>query len=275
MIPIDFEYYRPSTIIKAVQLYQDLTGNQKQTIFYGGGTEIISRARMNEISPNAVIDLKNIPECNVLKKDTETITIGATVSLTQIADSAVFPLLTNVARSIAFRTARNKITIGGNLTGDIIYREALLPFLLTESEAVIAGREGTRQVVISGNGIKLNEGEFIVQLVTNNKFAQYRHINHKTTKQSKVNYPIVSIASILVDDQIRVAFSGVCAYPFRLNQIEEALNDVTNSPGKRIQAAIDLLPAPILHDAQASSEYREFVLKQALQQLLDNFEGVS
>ena len=277
MIPIDFEYYRPDSLQNAIQLYHDLTTNQKETFYYGGGTEIISRSRLNEITPQALIDIKGIPECNIYEKDKGNIIIGSTVSLTKVVDMPLFPLLSNVVRSIAFRTARNKITIGGNLSGSTIYREALLPFLLSDSQVVIAGVSGTRKVgikEITQHGTNLGKDEFIVQLITNEKYTQFPFINHKTTKQSKVNYPIVSIASIKVDSEIRVAFSGVCSFPFRLESIEDILNDSTNSISKRIQSAVDKLPAPILNDMQASKEYREFVLKQSLFRLFNNVEGV-
>lgn len=270
MITFDFAYYKPTAIDEAVELFEDLQSAGKEVCYYGGGTEFISRARMNEINADAVIDLKGIPECKECKNDGEKITIGAAVTLTDVTETAFFPLLSDVTRTIATRTERNKITIGGNLSGHLFYREAILPFLLADSEVLIAGKEGTRKTQV--NGARIKSGEFIVQMITDSLLSQYPHTNNKRTKHSKVNYPIVSVASMHVDELIRVAFSGVCNFPFRRAQIETALNDTSNSIPTRVEQAIAHIPGPILDDMYASSGYRKFLLEHELKQIL---EGVS
>lgn len=67
MIPFDFQYYRPASVVEAVQNYLEMEAAGKSPKYYGGGTELISMARMNSLSFGAVIDIKDIPECNVLK----------------------------------------------------------------------------------------------------------------------------------------------------------------------------------------------------------------
>ncbi|WP_106497341.1 FAD binding domain-containing protein [Lentibacillus sp. Marseille-P4043] len=278
MIAFDFAYYKPTMVEEAVKLFHDLQESGKVPYYYGGGTEFISRARMDEVQADALIDLKGIPECNDLKTEQNEIIIGSAVSLTSIADANIFPLLTEVTRSIAHRTARNKITIGGNISSHLIYRETILPFLLADSEVIIAEKEGLRRTSINNvyqNGIQLKDGEFIVQIVTNSKFSQYPYTHSKKTKQSTVNYPIVSLASLQVNGQFRVALSGVCNYPFRIEKIESELNDTSNSYEKRIKNAFNHLPGSVLHDMEASEEYRKFVLNQAFMEMLIKMEGVS
>lgn len=279
MIAFDFAYYKPTTVEEAVTLFHDLRRDGKAPYYYGGGTEFISRARMNEIEADAIIDIKGIPECNELKLDKENvIVIGAAVTLTDIVDSTIFPLLQNVSRYIAHRTARNKITVGGNLSSHLFYREALLPFLLADSKVVVAEKEGLRTTSIHNifhQGIQLKDGEFIVQIMTEGKFSQYPHNHCKKTKHSMVNYPILSLASVQVDGQIRIALSGVCDFPFRPEQMESELNNAANSAETRIQNALTHLPSPVLDDMHASRGYRMFVLEQALTDLLDKTEEVS
>jgi CO/xanthine dehydrogenase FAD-binding subunit len=67
MISFDFEYYRPTTIEEAVHVFQQADSNGKEPLYYSGGTEIISMARLNQLRTGAVIDIKGIPECNVLQ----------------------------------------------------------------------------------------------------------------------------------------------------------------------------------------------------------------
>ncbi|MGZ4108031.1 MAG: FAD binding domain-containing protein [Tumebacillaceae bacterium] len=97
MISFDFEYYKPDTIRQAVELHRRLEAEGKAPKYYGGGTEIITGARLDFFRTGAVIDLKGIPECNVMQFDRDTLVLGATVSLTRVSESNLFPLLSNCA----------------------------------------------------------------------------------------------------------------------------------------------------------------------------------
>lgn len=272
MIPFDFVYYRPQTVEEAVNQFQELRSNKKEVIYYSGGTEFISRARRNELQVDAVIDLKHIPDCRVLKQDPNHLVFGSAITLTEVVDTNLFPLLTQVVRQIATQTERNKITIGGNICSHLPYREALLPFLLVDCRVVIAGKTGIKSITIADayqNGLKLAEEEFIVQFIIDQKFTTLPHFSSKQTKQSKVNYPIVSLASMQVDGKIRTALSGVCQFPFLLQEIEMGLNPQPAHRDKEMKHIINHLPAIVLNDLQASSAYRTFVLKNALTDMLE------
>jgi CO/xanthine dehydrogenase FAD-binding subunit len=129
VISYDFDYYKPVSIDEALQLYRSLQGEGKQPVYYSGGTEIITLGRVNRIVTGAVIDLKGIPECLALQMENDQLVIGAAVTLTTVQESNLFPLLSKVISEIAEHTARNKITLGGYICGNIYYREAVLPLL--------------------------------------------------------------------------------------------------------------------------------------------------
>ena len=73
--------------------------------------------------------------------------------------------------------------------------------------------------------MKLNAGEFLLQIIIDTSYIDLPYVSLKRTKFSKVGYPVVSVAAIVKDNRIRVAFSGVCEYPFRSDKIETILND--------------------------------------------------
>lgn len=267
MIPFDFEYYRPDSLGDAVELYQSLNSRGLSPLYYGGGTEIISMARLNTVKTGAVIDIKAIPECNVLEiKDNQLVT-GATVTLSQLMGSMLFPLLAKSGGRVADHTNRDKITLGGNLCGKIIFREALLPFLLAESDVLIAGPYGERKAKIQDifhQTLQLNPGELVVQIITDADYLSLPHDEVKKTRLDKIDYPLVTIAALKKDRRIRVAVSGLCAFPFRSRQIEAAVNDPNFNLKDRVNNTLRHLPAPVLSDIQASAEYREFVFKNTL-----------
>ncbi len=271
MISFDFEYYRPDTLQEAVELYQSLNSRGLSPLYYGGGTEIISMARLNTVQTGAVIDIKSIPECNIHEIKGSQFIIGAAVTLTQVMESLLFPLLGKSGGRVADHTIRDKITIGGNLCGKIIYREAVLPFLLAESEAVITGPLGERKANIQNvfqETMRLSPGELLVQVITNTDYLSLPHDEVKKTRLDKIDYPLVSIAALKKDGRIRVAVSGLCAFPFRAAMVEDEINNRNLDLKERVNNTIHHLPAPILSDIQASAGYREFIYKNTLLKIL-------
>ncbi|KAB2333243.1 xanthine dehydrogenase [Cytobacillus depressus] len=276
MIPFDFEYYRPSTFEEAVRTFHTLDNSGKNVIFLSGGTEFITMARMSHVSADAVIDLKGIAECQKLEIRGEKVVIGSAVTLNKIADTNIYPLLGQKLKGIADHTSRNKITLGGNLQSKLIYREAVLPLLLAEATIKVAGSNGIEFFPIAevfNQTLNLKHGQFLMQVLVDREYTELPYISLKKTKMSKVGYPIVSLAAFAKDKKICAAFSGVCEYPFRSEQIEEILNDFSIPLKDRIMEAIKLLPSPIVNDIWASAEYREFVFQNTIQEMLYELEG--
>ena len=277
MIPFDFEYYRPNCIEEAIRLFHQLDKEGKRPIYYGGGTEIITMGRLQQMITNAVIDLKDIPECNICEWNDQKLILGATLTLTQVQEEKVFPLLGETAGRAADHTARNKITLGGNIAGEIIYREAVLPFLLADSTFVIAGKEGIKYIKSQQafiEKLQLQKGEFLIQIITNQKYIESPYYSVKKRQLEKIDYPLVTVAALKSDDTIRIAFSGLCAFPFRSRAVESVLNDGSIPVKKRIEHALFHIPALILDDIRGSREYRKFVLKHVLYDVLIKFEEV-
>jgi CO/xanthine dehydrogenase FAD-binding subunit len=275
MIPFDFEYYRATSINQALALFQNLDQAGKKPMYYGGGTEIISMSRMNNICTGAVVDLKDILPCRSMEFSEDRLVIGAAVTLTQIHESNLFPLLAQAGARVADHTIQNKITLGGNLCGTIIYREAVLPLLLADSEIVIASPDGEKALPINQvfrERMQLNRGEFVVQIRIPNNILSCPYIHVKRTKQDKITYPLVTVCAIQVDKRIRVAFSGVCNFPFRSLDMEAELNNTSLAIEKRVDNALNITPAPIPGNLEGSARYRRFIVKSLLNSILHTWK---
>jgi CO/xanthine dehydrogenase FAD-binding subunit len=276
MIPYNFEYYQPASVYEAVNLYQTLDAQKKQPLYFSGGTEIITMGRVNHLYTGAVIDLKRIPECRIMAGRERNLILGSALSLSELYDSRVFPLLGETGAGVADRTSRNKITFGGNICGRLIFREVVLPLLLTDSDVVVAGPAGMKQAPILrlfDRNLKLQRGEFLVQSVTDQSYVRMPYLTIKKRKGSAIDYPLVTVAAIRTDTEIRVAFSGVCAFPFRSQAVEAVLNNRGAPLQERIDQAVRSLPAPILSDMKGSAPYRELVLKNTLEDIMKELGG--
>ena len=276
MISYDFEYYKPSSIDEATSLFQSLDQQGKEPIYFSGGTEIITLGRVNKIKTGAIIDIKEIPECLVLKKEANKLIFGAAQTLNRVREAQYFRFLSKAIAEIADHTARNKITLGGNMCANIIYRETILPLLLTDSKVSIAGPRGLKQLPLNevfDQTLKLQRGELLIQIMTEEKESELPFLCIKKRRQWDVGYPLMTIAALQKNRQIRFAFSGLCPYPFRNQKMEECLNNHALSKGARIEEAMQHIPAPVLKDVHGSEDYRKFVLKNTLLDVLDTIGG--
>ena len=275
MLPFEFEYYRPETLKEAVDLYQKLDQQGKQPFYFSGGTELITLGRIDLAYTEAVIDIKGIPECNIMQVSGDHLVLGSSLTLTGLEEANLFPLLTKTSSEIADHSARGKITLGGNICARIFYREAVLPFLLAESMVLIIGTEGKKIVPINDvfqGHLRLNKGEFLVQTATQNRYIQAPYFTVKRRQQWETGYPLITLAALKIDQKIRVAVSGLCPFPFRSPAVEELINARGQSIETRVEGAIAALPQPILDDIEGSKEYRLFVLRNLLLDALANLD---
>lgn len=225
---------------------------------------------------DVVIDIKGIPECNICEIQGGQLIIGAAISLNKLVETNLFPLLSQTVKQIANHSSRNKITIGGNINSQLIYREGVLPFLLADAKVKIAS-QGEEKVVslkkIFDRKMTLDEGTFLVQIIVDASFIDLPYLSLKRTQMTKVGYPVVTLAALLKENQIRVAFSGLCSFPFRSKKIEAIVNDDSLSERERIEQIASHLPASIVDDSHASAAYRGFVLKNLLVDTFEVLEG--
>ncbi|NMD69833.1 xanthine dehydrogenase [Bacillus sp. DNRA2] len=275
MLSGNIEYFKPTTVMEAVNQYQKLSKEKKHPIYYGGGTEILTLGRIMPLNSHAVIDIKGINETLMCTMKQEQLIIGAGLSLTEIEEKNVFPLLTETSKEIADHTARNKITIGGNICGQIFYREAVLPFLLCDSEVVIAGLNGIKTIGINQlfkKTLRLEDGQFLLQILTDTEYLSLPYVSIKKRQQWYTGYPLLTIAAIKSRRELRFAFSGLCNFPFRSKQMEKVLNNSSLTVNERIAQSLLFLPKQILNDLEGSKEFRLFVLSNTLKEIMMELE---
>lgn len=272
MIPFDFEYYQPETLSEAADAFLTLRVEGKDPVYYGGGTELLTDARLQKIKTGAVIDLKAIPECQTLGRHQGALVFGAGRTLAQVADANLWELLTSAAERVADHTTRCKITLGGNIAGRIYYREAALPFLLVDGvEALVMGPSGPKNhpfdEIFRDGALSLNRGEFLVQLKVPEESARMPGMSQKKTRLDWIDYPLVTVAIAEAKDGVRAAFSGLIDRPFHSQALDHALNG-SGGLADRIENALCHIPGTVLDDVHGSPEYRRFIAKNTIEDIL-------
>lgn len=275
MIPLEFEYHRPESVREALSAFHELAAHDRRPVYYGGGTELITRARAGSLDTGAVLDLKAIPECAAVGAAGAYTVFGAGASLDRICELNDWPLLSAAAGRVADHTVRRQITLGGNLAGQIRYREAALPFLLVDAVAVVAGPRGLSHqpfAQVFDGRLQLAPDQFLAQLRVN-RDDLLPGVSVKQTRLDWVDYPLVTTVALRRQGQVRAAFSGLCEQPFRSAAMEEALNDRQATSAERAAEAVHRIPEPVLDDLHGSAAYRRFVLEYTIADILDRLDN--
>ncbi len=271
MIAVDFAYRRPDTLAGAYELFSDLARRGENPFYLGGGTEIVTGTRTGLFTPSSVIDVKAISDLRALAVHDGRLILGAGLSLREILAKDPWPLLSHILSRIADHSVRTQITLGGNLVGSIPYREAVLPFLLTESAVRLYGSGGDRWVplahVFTDGSLRLAAGELLVALSVPEAVTRLGGVACKKTRFDWVDYPLVTVAARRQPGRRipALAVSGLTSGPFRALRVEDALLHA----GPAEIPLRELLPEAPLDDRHGSSAYREFVFRNTLEDVLE------
>lgn len=227
MIALDVEHHAPESLAEAVDAYRDLRAAGGEPAYYGGGTEILTEARLGRLAPGALIDLKGIAELRVCEVRDGELRLGAALRLAEICERNPWPLRSAACGRVADHTTRCQITLGGNPAGQIVYREAVVPVLLADARALVAGPEGRRTGrlgdVFSG-ALRLRPGEVLAQVTVSEAKLDRPHVCRKKTRLDWIDYPLVTIAVVDHPQGLRLAARGLVeSGPIRSEAMEEEL----------------------------------------------------
>jgi CO/xanthine dehydrogenase FAD-binding subunit len=253
MLPFDFEYYLPDNTSDAFSIFERLQKENKNPVYFGGGTELISRGRVGNITFGAVIDIKGISELRQIKDSGKEIVIGGAVTLREITDSKMFPFLGATVKRIADHTIQNKITLAGNLLGGIIYKAAILPLLLLDAKVITYRKNGinvANLIDIYQQKIALKKGELLMEIRVDKSLVNLPWYHNKFVKGEKIDYPLITLGAVRKNTETKYAVTGFYNYPSIIEK------------NTYFEKDIDI----ILDDHIGSASYRIDVLKRLLVQ---------
>jgi carbon-monoxide dehydrogenase medium subunit len=275
MIPSQVAYQRPNNIKDALQLINDLGDDCK--ILAGGHSLIpVMKLRLND--PENLVDITGIAELKEIRDNDNSITIGACATHNDIAKNKVLqhhaPIVSHAANMIGDVQVRNFGTIGGSIAHADPAADWPAVLLATNATIVIKSVNGQREVDVDQffKGLfwtALEDGEMITAIRIP-KTAANKNSTYVKFVQPASRFAIVGCAAAIdKGNEIRVAFSGVSATPFRDSGIEEALmaGESIESATTNVADSVD-----VMSDHFAKAKYRKHLAsvyaRKALSQLM-------
>jgi 4-hydroxybenzoyl-CoA reductase subunit beta len=114
----DFALVRATTLADVVEA----RAQHPDSRLLGGGTDLLVNIRRGIVAPQVLIDVNRVTELRAIKADAQTIEIGGSMTLAELAAHPAvvehYPVVAQAAAFIAGPTHRNMGTVGGNLCLD-------------------------------------------------------------------------------------------------------------------------------------------------------------
>lgn len=271
-----FEYFKPKTIEEAINLYNAYGTKAK---FLAGGTDLAVMIDDGMISPDYIIDLKEIDELKKLELQGEYLYIGAGITFTDIIHSELVqkyaPILWEASKTVASNAVRNRATMVGNICSAVPSADSAPPLLVLEAIVVIKGKESIKEVPITQfftgprkTILQIPEIVLGVKIPLLNKNFGSCYI--KLGRYDGEDLAQVGVAVLVNENmEFRIAFGAVAPTPVRAFEAEKLLSQKELDDSK-IDAAIPVSLGSIspISDVRASKEYRLHVsgilLKRAI-----------
>lgn len=166
----NFDYAAPTSLSEAVQL---LAGQNGRARPLAGGTDLIDHVRTGRLTPDFVVDIKQVPELNVLEIGAKGLRLGAAVPCYKVYGSAAikvgYAALADASMIIGGIQIQNRASVGGNLCNSGPAADSTPALIVLGAVCVITGPKGTREIpaeqFCTGPGKNvLQPGELLVEL---------------------------------------------------------------------------------------------------------------
>src|SRR5690348_18326513 len=110
----EFRVLSPATLAEALAA----RAANPDSMPLGGGTDLVVNIRRGIVAPPVLIDMTRVQELHAIKADDQSIELGASVTLSEIAAHPAvikhYPVVAQAAAHIAGPTHRNLGSVGGN-----------------------------------------------------------------------------------------------------------------------------------------------------------------
>lgn len=243
-----FTFERPASAADAVKLAA--AGGK----LLAGGQTLLASMKLRLTSAEQVVDLGGIAELAGVKKDGNSVVIGAMTRHADVAKNAdvkaAIPALADLANGIGDRQVRAMGTMGGSVANNdpsACYPSAVLALGATvhTNQRKIAADEYFQGMFTTA----LKDGELITAI----SFPAPKRAAYMKFKQPASRFALIGVFVAQTDSGVRVAVTGGGNGVFRHKGLEDAL---TKSFTPEAAAAVKIDAGELSSDLHASAVYR-------------------
>ena len=279
----DFEYEAPRTRADAVQVLARHSGSARPL---AGGTDLIDQIRVGRLTPDTVVDVKKLPELNVLELGPSGLRLGAAVPCYKVYGHAgiveKYSALSDAASIIGGMQIQSRASVGGNLCNSGPAADSTPALIVLGAVAVIAGAKGTREVPVedfcTGPGKNvLQPGELLVELKIPARPAHSGSHYRRFIPRNEMDIAVVGVGAAVVLDEsgerivsARISLGAVGPTPLFAKAAGEACagQPANEATYEKAAAAARAIATPI-YDMRGTKEFRIHVTGVLVRRVLE------
>jgi aerobic carbon-monoxide dehydrogenase medium subunit len=232
------QYLVPATMEEALKLLKRFKGDAR---VIAGGTDLVTQARQGGVQAKVLVDVTRLSGLTNIKLDKGVIRIGAAVTHSKIAESA---LIMNRAQALAEGASRvgspqirNIGTIGGNIVNGQPGADTAIPLLALGAAVKVVGARGERTIPLNEFfvGIGQTRVDSTKEIATEISFPALKKGEAscalRLAKRKTLALPVLTVAVMIsmksgktrTFKDVRIAVGPVAVTPLRCTQAEKVL----------------------------------------------------
>lgn len=262
-------YEAPDTIDAAVKL---LAGEAGLARVLAGGTDLLVQMRSDIISPDLLVDIKNISEVRKVSEEGGGFRVGAAVTGAELKEHPklpkVWPGLIESANLIGSTQVQGRATMGGNLCNGSPAADSVPGLIAAGAVATIAGPNGRRDlkvedIMLAPRKLALTKGEFIISFLLPPRPARSSDAYLRFIPRTEMDIAVVGCGVSLTLDPggtctaARVSLGAVAARPLLVEDAAKAIigTKLDHAALAKLEAAARAACKPI-DDKRGTVEFR-------------------
>ena len=271
MIPVAFDYLRPSTVEDAIAALND-AGDEGKLL--AGGQSLLPVLRLRLAAPTVLVDLTGMPQLRGVRDDGDALVIGAMTTHDEVSNAALVkehaPLLAQAALTVGDRQVRHRGTLGGSLAHADPGADLPTVALALDATYVLAGPGGRREISARDFAVDL----FTTALEPNEVLVEVRvpklpgwGAHYEKFHRTAQAWSIVAVAATVQRSNgaigsARVALTNMGPTSVRATQLEQALAGcAANAEAIAAACAAADQGASPTDDLTASADYRRHLVR--------------
>jgi CO/xanthine dehydrogenase FAD-binding subunit len=278
----DFDYVAPNTLDEAVALLAERNGQARPL---AGGTDLIDHVRTGRLQPDVIVDVKRLPELNVLEVSDAGLRLGAAVPCYRIYEHPeilrLYPALVDACSIVGGIQIQSRASVGGNLCNSGPAADSIPALIAHAASCVIAGPEGQREVPVeefcTGPGQNvLGRGELLVELRIPRPAPWSASHYRRFIPRNEMDIAVVGVGAVVELDEsgstiasARIALGAVAPTPLLAREAGTLLAGaaVNDESFTRAAEAAKAIISPI-DDMRGTKQFRTHVTGVLVERVL-------
>lgn len=250
-----------------------------------GGTDLLVQLRAGRFDLDVVVDIKSVPEANVLEFDNGNLRMGSAVPCYRVYEDPqvrkAYPGIIDCAELVGGIQIQSRASIGANLCNAAPSGDTICPVIVHNAEAVIAGPNGRRSVpaedfcTAPGQTV-LQRGEWLLELRFPKPPPRFAGAYERFIPRNEMDIAVVGAASAVGLDNAgnvataRVAVAAVAPTPLLVREAGDFL--VGKAPTREnFEAAGEIARSKVrpITDMRGTIEQRQHLTKVLTRRTLE------